>query len=96
LTARHCHIRAEVVSDLDSIWEYSAREWSVEQADKYFLQLTSEIEQIFLFPLKGVSKEHIRVGYRAVSVESHVIYYRVTPTAVEIIRILHAKQDASF
>jgi toxin ParE1/3/4 len=32
-------------------------------------------------------------GLRSVAVEPHVIFYRVTRSAVEIVRVLHGRRD---
>ena len=37
--------------------------------------------------------EHVREGYRATKVNSHLIFYRVINETVEIIRILHGQID---
>lgn len=41
----------------------------------------------------GAKRDHVRQGYRALFVKSHVIYYTVTPTTIHIIRVLHVRMD---
>lgn len=37
--------------------------------------------------------DHIRSGYRRYPVERHVIYFRLMPYGIAIIRILHDRMD---
>lgn len=40
------HLTNRAVSDLDSIWEYTANVWSEQQADLYYGELIAEIGHI--------------------------------------------------
>lgn len=35
----------------------------------------------------------MREGYRVLFINSHVVYYTVTPSAIHIIRVLHSRMD---
>ena len=37
--------------------------------------------------------EHIRKGYRASKIKSHLIFYRALNDRIEVIRILHERMD---
>ncbi|WP_107762080.1 type II toxin-antitoxin system RelE/ParE family toxin [Nitrosospira multiformis] len=41
------------------------------------------------------SDTHIRPGYRRYNTGRHMIYFRITPYNITIIRILHARMDTS-
>lgn len=86
-------ISHDALSDLDEIWLYTAETWSEQQADYYYGLIVDEIHAICLNIHSGVSLNHIREGYRATKVKSHFIFYRMTPTSIEIIRILHERMD---
>ncbi len=45
------------------------------------------------FPEMGRAREELSTGLRSVVVEHYVIFYRVTASAVELIRILHEARD---
>jgi|SRR3954463_13042358 toxin ParE1/3/4 len=86
-------ISKKAVTDLEEIWLYTVEKWSVEQADRYYDLIFDEINFICKNSNAGKSMEHVRKGYRSAKVKSHLIFYRVTNAAIEIIRILHERMD---
>lgn len=87
-------ISEKAVEDLEYIWTYTLHKWSIEQADRYYNLIISEIEFITQNFMAGKSMYHIKVGYRASIVKSHLIFYRKShDSKVEIIRILHQSMD---
>lgn len=87
-------ISEKAVEDLDSIWIYTYENWSLEQADRYYDLIINEIEFITNNFMSGKSMEHIKAGYRASKVKSHLIFYRKnTDNQLEVIRILHQRMD---
>lgn len=86
-------ITKKAVSDLEEIWLYTVEKWSVEQADRYYNLLFDEINFICKNSTAGKSMEHVRKGYRASKVKSHLIFYRVVNNTIEVIRILHEQMD---
>jgi toxin ParE1/3/4 len=86
-------ISKKAVSDLEEIWLYTVEKWSIEQADRYYNLIFDEINYICKDINAGKSMEHVRKGYRASKVKSHLIFYRVLNDTVEVIRILHERMD---
>ncbi len=86
-------ISKKAVSDLEEIWLYTIEKWSIEQADRYYNLIFDEINYICKNINAGKSMEHVRKGYRASKVKSHLIFYRVINNTVEVIRILHERMD---
>ena len=86
-------ISKKAISDLEEIWLYTVEKWSVDQADRYYNLIFDEIHFICKDINAGKSMEHVRKGYRASKVKSHLIFYRVQNNSVEIIRILHEQMD---
>ncbi|HEY4876015.1 MAG TPA: type II toxin-antitoxin system RelE/ParE family toxin [Puia sp.] len=86
-------ISKKAVSDLEEIWLYTVEKWSVEQADHYHVLIFDEIYYICKHSNSGKSMEHVRKGYRASKVKSHLIFYRVLNDIIEVIRILHERMD---
>jgi len=86
-------ISKKAVSDLEEIWLYTVEKWSVEQADRYYNLIFDEINYICKNSNAGKPMEYVRKGYRASKVKSHLIFYRVLPGMIEIIRILHERMD---
>ncbi len=91
---RNYVISKKALSDLEEIWLYTFETWSIEQADRYYNLVIDEIENICKSINGGKSMEHIRKGYRASKVKSHLIFYRISnEELVEVIRILHEQMD---
>ena len=44
-------------------------------------------------PLIGVDRSELLPDVRSLPIESHTLFYRVTTDRVEIIRVLHGRQD---
>ncbi len=86
-------ISKKAVADLEEIWFYTVEKWSIEQADHYYNLIFDEIKYICKNINAGKSMEHIRKGYRASKVKSHLIFYRVLNDTIEVIRILHERMD---
>jgi toxin ParE1/3/4 len=86
-------ISKKAVSDLEEIWFYTFEKWSKEQADRYYNLIFNEINYICKNVSAGKSMEHVRKGYRATKVKSHLIFYKIVNDTIEIIRILHEQMD---
>ena len=87
-------ISEKAVKDLENIWIYTFEKWSSEQADRYYNLIINEIEFISNNFNSGKAMDHIRKGYRASIVKSHLIFYRMgQDNKIEIIRVLHQRMD---
>lgn len=90
---RKVHKSALAELDLIGIWEYSFAEWDAEQADKYLDELDRGIGFLVDNPELGASRDAVRKGYRVLFINSHAIYYTITPSTVFIVRVLHERMD---
>jgi toxin ParE1/3/4 len=86
-------ISKKAISDLEEIWLFTVEKWSVAQADRYYNLIFDEINFICQNSDSEKSMEHIRKGYRASKVKSHLIFYRILNNTIEVIRILHERMD---
>ena len=87
-------ISRKAIGDLDRIWIYTFENWSIQQADKYYDLLISEIEFILKNTGTGKSYDHIKEGYKGLILTSHIIFYRIgNDDLIEIVRILHQTMD---
>ena len=80
-------------ADLDNIWDYTMQKWNVEQAETYLASLGKTMRLIADNPRLGTKIEHVKSGYRKFPAASHLLIYKSTPTAIEVIRILHKRMD---
>ncbi|MDZ7801382.1 MAG: type II toxin-antitoxin system RelE/ParE family toxin [Trueperaceae bacterium] len=90
---RTARLRRRAERDLIDIWHYTAERWNEDQADAYLDVIGLAIQQLVLQPEMGVRRDGVRDGYRVFFVDRHAIYYRITPSAVQIVRVLHDRMD---
>lgn len=91
----HYKISTEAANDLETIWFYTLKKWSKEQADRYFQLLMDEIENLAKNPTFGKDYSEVRKGYYGSRVKSHFIFYKINKQKrnIEIIRILHQRMN---
>ncbi len=80
-------------ADLDQIWEYTAQHWDDDQAETYLRMIQAGIEAVTINPKLGRPFDAVRAGYRRHRAGAHLILYRETPDAIDIVRILHERMD---
>jgi toxin ParE1/3/4 len=80
-------------ADLDEIWDYTAQQWNVDQAEAYMLTLDATMQLLAGQPGLGRKIDDIRQGYLKFPAASHLFIYRVKPDCIEIVRILHKSSD---
>ncbi|MGY6561151.1 MAG: type II toxin-antitoxin system RelE/ParE family toxin [Luteibaculaceae bacterium] len=84
----------KAVEDLTNIWEYTNKEWSEQQADKYYNLLLTKCQDIANHPEIGKTYEGIRNDLLGLRAERHIIFYRNQKNKpIEITRILHKRMD---
>jgi len=87
-------IREKALEDIENIWLYTFKNWSLEQADRYYNLIFDEIEYVANFPLSGKDFSYIRKNYRYTKVESHLIFYKYfINKEIEVVRILHKNME---
>jgi toxin ParE1/3/4 len=86
-------LRPSAEADLQDIWRYTATNWSVAQADRYYREIVRAFDAITAQPTIGRVCDEVKLGYRKHGVAAHVIFYRVTGDNVDVVRILHARRD---
>ncbi len=80
-------------ADIDGIWDYSAENWGVDQAEQYTRDIRDACRALASGRKRGRAVE-VRAGYLKCPCGSHVIYYRDRGDRLEIVRVLHGSQDA--
>ena len=87
-------ISEKALEDLNNIWIYTAENWSVKQANRYYNLIVDEIEYVSenFETIKDFG--NVRKNYKYSKVKSHLVFYKKTEnTEMEIVRILHEKMD---
>ncbi len=80
-------------ADLSGIFVYSVTTFGEAIAQDYFLGLHDALELIADNPMIGAGADYVRPGLRRFAHRRHVVFYRVLPTGVRVLRILHGTQD---
>lgn len=87
-------ISQEAILDLEHIWLYTLKKWSLAQADHYYELIIGEIEFISNNFMLGKTINLPNKNYRVVRVKSHLIFYkRDENQIVEIVRVLHQRMN---
>lgn len=81
------------IEDLNKIWIYTVEQWSKVQANKYYKEIFTVIDQICDNYEMGKTIDEIKQGHRTTKVKSHMIIYKVKGKTIYIDRILHQKMD---
>lgn len=84
--------RPLVRSDLSEIWDYIADD-NETRADAFVDTIDLKFQELARHPNMGRSRDELEEGLRSFPVGKYVIFYRVMPEGVEIIRVLHGSRD---
>ena len=78
--------------DIDAIWDYVAHDNPAAAT-----RMLNAFEEIFLLlaqhPRMGRTCEDLRPDLRRFPVENYVVFYRIQPDCIEIVRVLHGTRD---
>ena len=79
-------------TDLDAIWEFTAEQWSIDQAETYLRGLNDKFNQLCAFPLSNRERTEISPPVRLSIYKSHLIIYRLETDHVAVLRVVHGAQ----
>jgi len=79
-------------ADLEEIWLYTARQWSLEQADEYHRGIMTAIAGLASGSRVG-QRADVREGYRKYKAGMHIVFFRYSDDYLDVIRILHGCMD---
>ena len=78
--------------DLDRLSQYFL-ETNVEAGERLFKALNQKFYNLTQFPNIGKPYPHLNPNIRGLIVEKYIIFYRVTETQVEIVRVVDGRQN---
>jgi toxin ParE1/3/4 len=82
--------------DIEAILIYTRRSWGIGQTTTYRREFANVWHLLRDHPQLGQPWDDLFSGCREIPVEQHVIYYHQPQAAeIEVIRVLHHRQDAS-
>jgi toxin ParE1/3/4 len=87
-------ISEKAIEDINNIWIFTAENWSVEQADRYYNLIFDEIEYIVRNFEMARDFGKIRKSYKYSKVKAHLIFFKKNKTnEIEIVRVLHERME---
>jgi len=87
-------ITEKALDDINNIWKYTAKKWSVEQANRYYNLLIDEIEYVANNFETARDFGYVRKFYKYSKVKSHLIFFKLNKrNEIEVIRVLHERMD---
>ena len=84
-------ITPKAKDDLDDIWDFTFARWGTAQAEKYVRDLWAAMEKQVSDLANSIDIGDVRTGYRKVMVGSHIIFFKMAPDGIDIVRILYKK-----
>jgi toxin ParE1/3/4 len=87
-------ISEKALEDINNIWIFTAENWSIEQADRYYNLIFDEIEYIAQHFEMAKDFNSIRKSYRCSKVKSQLVFFNKNKlNEIEVIRVLHERMD---
>jgi toxin ParE1/3/4 len=86
----------EAEEDLVSIWRYTADEWSAAAADQQIQDVWTTCEMLLGYSKLGRPRDELLPGVRSIVTDPHVLFYRISTGAIEILRVLHQREDVEY
>lgn len=79
--------------DLTHIRQWTVKNLGSAQANHYMAQINDLLRIVADNPGVSMDASDIRSGLKKTIVRSHVAFFRVTDTSVDVVRILHGSMD---
>jgi toxin ParE1/3/4 len=79
-------------ADIGAIWDYTALNWGMDQADRYVDDIHSACVALADGERTGRSVD-VRDGYLRYLVGRHLIFFRQDGPGIVVIRVLHQSMD---
>ena len=92
-TVTEYRLSPAALNDLDAIWDYTARTWSVGQAETYIRAIADDMDLLVRHPEIARERTEIRTPVRLYRSGSHLIIYRIEAGWLQVLRIVHARQN---
>lgn len=83
----------EADKDIEDIFDYTLETFGIDQAVEYLTNLENILTSLPLNPEMGKARSEIKIGLRSFPFVSHIVFYRIMPDHIRIVRFLHANRD---
>jgi toxin ParE1/3/4 len=92
-SSRRLQIAPLADDDLRDILQYTEGRWGERQRHVYGTKLMDAMHDLSIHPYRGRSRDDLRPGLRGITVEHHIILYRVMPGVIRVLRIIHTSRN---
>ena len=82
----------QAIQDLKEIWLYVAED-NPRKADELLLRIERKCQALIQFPYMGQERRELVRDIYSLIVGRYVVFYRVSETAIELVRVLHSARD---
>ena len=86
-------IRPAARADLANIWQEGASSWGAAQADRYVDSLFALFDLLVDFPDLAPERPEFAPPVRIHPISAHLVIYRAQREGIDVIRVLHARQE---
>ncbi len=93
MTSHKLVISLAASNDLRKIYQYGSLNWGESRATNYLDNLKEQFWSLTNYPKIGIKRDDLFPCVRSLAVDSHVVFYRSQNQQLEVIRVLHGKQD---
>jgi toxin ParE1/3/4 len=83
----------EAEQDLSNIFDYTEKEFGLDQAVQYLKDLERCFIQLCNNPNIGRERTEIREALYSFVSQSHVVFYRILNERLRVVRVLHGSRD---
>jgi toxin ParE1/3/4 len=83
---------AQAESDLEDILDYLDQR-NPQAAERFAAAVDGRCAQLSHLPEIGRARQELGPGLRSLVIEQYLLFYRITPIAIEVLRILHGARD---
>ena len=88
-------LSVEAQKSLLNIKIFSIKNFGNKTTKNHLQNIANRMQILAEEPTLGSIREDLKVGYHSYFVGSHTIYYKVKPTHIEIIDVLHQSMEPS-
>lgn len=91
---KSCKFHPEAEIRIAEIWRFTYQQWGEEQADKYLLNIDTEIKRLCAGELIGRNYNHLeKHDIKFISCQRHYIFYTEDEDNIFILTVLHDVMD---
>ena len=83
----------EAQNSLRKIQIYSTKNFGKVRTKQYLTDIRKRMKALAENPSRGIIREDLKVGYHSDFIGSHTIYYKIQPTHIDVLDVIHQSMD---